>query len=131
MSTNRRAPLAIPILIIVVGVGWLLTVQRFGPGINWIWTLSLACVGILTFVLGGFNKATIVVGPFFLLASLFSVLRQVDQLDLDSEIPVLVICLGILLLVAQIPAVPNPDWYVAAPEKQASEPPSDPKHLRL
>ena len=65
MAANRRAPLAIPILIIVVGIGWLLTVHALGPGINWIWTLSLACIGILTFVFGGFNKVSLVIGPFF------------------------------------------------------------------
>jgi hypothetical protein len=77
MSSKSRAPLVIPILIIVVGVGWLLTAKGFGPGINWIWTLALGTIGMLTFVLSeGFDKVSVVIGPFFMLASLLSVLRQ-------------------------------------------------------
>ncbi len=45
---SRRAPLVIPILIMVVGVGWLLTARGFGPGVNWVWTLGLGVIGIQT-----------------------------------------------------------------------------------
>ena len=105
----NKAPLVIPILIIIVGLGWLLTALGFGPGINWVWTLGLGVIGALTFVLSrGFDKVSVVIGPFFLLASLLSVLRQTGQLSLDIEVPVLVICIGALLLVAQLPAIPKP-----------------------
>jgi hypothetical protein len=77
MGANSRAPLIIPILIMLVGTGWLVTVLGFSPGVNWIWTLSLGVVGILTFVVSGFDKVSVVVGPFFLLASVLSVLRPV------------------------------------------------------
>jgi hypothetical protein len=130
MASNSRAPLVIPILIIVVGVGWLLTAKGFGPGINWIWTLALATIGILTFVLSkGFDKSSVVIGPFFLLATLLSVLRQTDQLSLEIEVPVLVISIGALLLVAQLPAIPKPGWFVALPASDQEA--SAPKKLRL
>jgi hypothetical protein len=129
MSTNSRAPLVIPILIIVVGVGWLLTAQGFAPGVNWIWTLGLGVIGVLTFAVSkGVDKVSIVIGPFFLLASLLSVLRQTGQLSLDIEVPVLVISIGILLLVAQLQAVPKPGWYAALPPP--ADGPSTPKKLR-
>jgi hypothetical protein len=116
MSSNSRAQLVIPVLIIAVGVGWLLTARGFAPGVNWIWILGLGVVGILTFVLSkGFDKVSVVVGPFFLLASLLSVLRQTDRLSLDTEMPVLVISVGVLLLVAQSPAIRKPGWYVPPP----------------
>lgn len=130
MTSNGRAPLVIPILIIVVGVGWLLTAQGFGPGINWVWTLGLGTIGILTFLTSkGFDKVSVVIGPFFLLASLLSVLRQSGRLSLDIEIPVLVISIGILLLLAQLPAIPKPGWFVAQPAP--GEEASAPKKLRL
>jgi hypothetical protein len=130
MSLNSRAPLVIPILIIVVGVGWLLTAQGFGPGINWVWTLGLGVIGILTFVVSkGLDKVSVVIGPFFLLASLLSVLRQTSQLSLDSEVPVLVISIGTLLLVAQLPAIPKPGWYVALPPP--AEQSSAPKNRKI
>jgi len=126
---NNKAPLIVPILIILVGVGWLLTAQGFGPGVNWVWTIGLGAVGILTFVVSGFDKASVVVGPFFLLASILSVLRQTDHLSLDVEVPVLVISIGILLLVAQHPAIPKPGWYEPTPA--APEEAKEPKKMRL
>ena len=128
MPAKRRAPLVIPILVIVVGVGWLLTVEGFGPGINWIWTLSLGVIGILTFVTGGVDKASVVVGPFFLIASALSVLRQTGHLALDVEVPVLVIAVGVLMLVAYLPIVPKPGWFAPLPPPAE---PSAPKKLRL
>jgi hypothetical protein len=116
MSSKTRAPLIIPILIIVIGIGWLLTAKGFAPGINWIWTLALATVGMLTFVLSeGFDKVSVVIGPFFLLASLLSVLRQTNRLNLETEIPVLVISIGVFLLFAYLPIFPPPGWFKALP----------------
>jgi hypothetical protein len=130
MAPNSRAPVIIPILIIVVGVGWLLTAQGFGADINWVWTLGLGIIGILTFVLSkGLDKVSVVIGPFFLLASLLSVLRQSHQLSLDIEVPVLVIGIGVLSLIAHLPAIPKPGWLVETPPPD--EVASPPKKLRL
>jgi len=130
MVSNNKAKLVIPILIIVVGIGWLLTALGVGPGINWLWTLGLGVVGILIFVVSkGIDKVSVVLGAFFLLASLLSVLRQTGQLSVDIEVPVLVISIGILLLVAQLPAIPKPIWY-EEPTPLVQQP-SAPKKLRL
>ena len=116
MSSNSKAPLIIPILIIGVGVGWLLTAQGVGQGINWVWTIGLGLIGIVVFVVSqGFDKVSIVLGPFFLLASLLSVLRQTGRLGVETELPLLVISIGILLLIAQLPGIPKPGWYVELP----------------
>jgi hypothetical protein len=61
---------------------------------------------------GGFNKYSIVVGSFFLVASGVSVVRQLGYLDLNVEVPVLFILFGVLLLIAQHPAIPFPAWFV-------------------
>lgn len=116
MSANSKAPLIIPVLTIAVGVGWLLTAQEVAPGVNWIWIIGLGVVGLLTFVVSkGFDKVSVVLGPFFLLASLLSVLRQTGHLSVNTEMPVLVISVGVLSLVAQLPAIPKPSWYVPMP----------------
>jgi hypothetical protein len=130
MAPNSRAPVVIPILIVVVGVGWLLTALGVGPGINWVWTLGLGFIGIMIFVVAkGVDKVSVVLGMFFLLANLFSVLRQIGQLSLDIEVPLLVISIGVLLLIAQLPVIPKPGWYEAPPS--LVEEPSAPKKLRL
>jgi hypothetical protein len=130
VGSNTRKALAIPILIIAVGVGWLLTVQGFGPGINWVWTFGLGAIGILAFLVSGFDKVSVVVGPFFLLASLLSILRQTDQLSQDSEVPILVISIGVLLLIAQLPTIPRPGWFEPMPNPETPGG-STPKKLRL
>lgn len=99
----------VPILIIVVGVAWLLNVQGIIPGVDWIWTCALAAVGMLTLAVGGFDKLTVVVGPFLIASSICSLLRQTDRLSVEKEIPILTIVLGILLLVVYILKLPTPD----------------------
>lgn len=109
---SKKTTLLLPVFLIVVGIGWLLTTIGVAPGIDWIWTLGLTAAGAMAFVLGGFNKVTVVVGPFFILAGSLSILRQTDRLSLDVETPVLVITAGILLLCAHLPSVPTPDWVL-------------------
>ena len=68
---NNKGTLVVPILMIVVGIGWLLSTLNIIPEINWLWT-----AGLLPFALGGLGKVNIVVGRWFLSASVLSVLRQ-------------------------------------------------------
>lgn len=113
MRSSRSGPVALSIIIITVGVGWLLSNIGYMPGINWVWTLSLAVVGVLTFVLsGGLDKCSLIIGPLFLVSSILSVFRQTGRLSIDAEIPLLVILGGMLLLIAQWKGVPAPKWFV-------------------
>jgi hypothetical protein len=109
-----KSTLALPILLITVGVGWLLTTMGIAPGIDWIWTLGLAIAGALALVVGGFDKVTFVAGSFLLVTSCLSVLRQTGRITIDVEIPILVIVAGALLLAARCPAIPAPNWAIEA-----------------
>jgi hypothetical protein len=111
MKSDKKT-LLLPILLITIGVGWLLGTLGIAPTIDWVWTLGLAAAGVLTFAVGGFDKATIVIGPFFLISSGLSVLRQTGRLSLDVEVPILVILVGFLLLIARSPSIPGPKWMV-------------------
>ena len=124
MQNQPKGPLALSLLIISVGVGWLLTSQGYVPGINWIWTLGLGVIGILTFILsGGLDKASVVIGPFFLVSSVLSILRQSGHLDMNAEVPILVILIGVLLFIAQLRVIPSPKWLepLAAGEHRPHE----------
>ena len=114
MNSSKKT-LVLPVLMITVGTGWLLSVLGIAPEINWIWILGLAVTGILTFVLVGFDKVTFVTGSFLLICSCMSLLRQTGRLDFNVEVPVLVIVGGILMLLARHPAVPNPQWVQNMP----------------
>jgi hypothetical protein len=109
MKLDKKS-LVVPILLMTVGTGWLLTTLGVAPGVDWIWTLGLAIVGLMTFVVGGFDKVTAVVGPFLIIASCLSLLRQTERLRIDIEIPILVILAGALSLIARIPEIPFPKW---------------------
>lgn len=107
---SDRKSVIFPILLITLGVGWLLTTLSVIPGIDWVWTLGLAVVGLLVLVVGGVNKLSVVAGPFLLIASGLSVLRQTGRLHVDIEVPVLVIVTGLLWLVARHRSIPAPGF---------------------
>lgn len=111
MKPDKKS-LLLPILLITIGVGWLLSTLGVAPHIDWIWTLGLAAAGVLTFAIGGIDKATVVIGPFFLASSCLSVLRQLGRLPLDIEVPILVILVGVLMLIARMPSIPSPKWMI-------------------
>ena len=113
---NDKKTLLIPILLITVGTGWLLTTLNIAPHIDWSWILGLLVVGLLEFVVDGFNKVTVVIGPFFIAASCLSVLRQTGQLKFNVEVPILVILTGFLLLIARMKSIPLPKWIIVDPE---------------
>jgi hypothetical protein len=108
MTPSKRR-LIVPILVILLGVTWLLNVLHIIPGVDWIWTGSLAAVGILTLAIGGINKLTVVAGLFLVVASICSVLRQTGRLAIDLEVPILTIVLGSLLLLVQLTNLPTPE----------------------
>jgi hypothetical protein len=109
MAANRTS-LIVPVLLIAVGTGWLMATIGVAPNILWVWTLSLGAIGVLTFLVWGIDKVTVVIGPLFLLASILSVLRQTERLTFNVEIPILIITTGALLLLSHLAAVPVPQW---------------------
>ena len=114
LMANKSA-LAVPIAIVLIGIGWLLNTMNVIADINWVWTLSLAGIGLLVFVMDGLNRFSIVIGPFFIAASLLSVARQANQLNSNVEAPILVILFGVLLMVSQLSRLPAPKWMLEVP----------------
>lgn len=111
-NVASRRTLVVPVLMIGLGVGWLLTSLGIAPQVDWAWSLGLAAVGLVTFALSGIDKMTIVVGPVFLAAAVLSVLRQAGHLALNVEIPILVVIAGLLMLVARSRSIRVPSWVV-------------------
>ncbi|MFP6770655.1 MAG: hypothetical protein VB859_20950, partial [Planctomycetaceae bacterium] len=77
------------------------------PSIGLIWTVGLAVTGVLTFVSNGFNKSSFVLGSFFLLASVLSILRQQNLLDISNEISIIFMSLGVLTLANRSDVIPE------------------------
>jgi len=110
METSKQ-PIIGAILLIILGSGWLLNNLDLIPGVNWIWILALGVLGIITIAFGGINKLTVIGGPFLMIASVLSMLRQTDRMELDHEIPILMIVLGLLSLVSFVSPIPEPPWF--------------------
>jgi hypothetical protein len=105
-----RPSLFIPLLIIAVGVGWLLNALGVLPTVNWLWTGGLGACGALILIAGGINQLTVVCGPFLLIASVLSVLRQTGKLSVNIEYPILFIAFGALLLLTYALRIPPPKY---------------------
>lgn len=104
---GKMQAVGVSLLVIAVGAAWLLNTMNIIPGVNWVWTIGLAGSGALLLMLGGVNKLTIVVGPFLIVASVLSLLRQRGTINMDQEVPYLVIALGVLLLVSSLSNLPR------------------------
>ena len=117
----NKSALAIPIAIVLIGIGWLLNTMNVIADINWVWTLSLAGIGLLVFVMDGLNRFSIVIGPFFIAASLLSVARQANRLNSNVEAPILVILFGVLLIVSQLSRLPAPKWMLEVPKAEGKK----------
>ncbi|MBL8822626.1 MAG: hypothetical protein JNJ77_08575 [Planctomycetia bacterium] len=131
MNAKQKSSLVIPLLVMAVGIGWLLSALSYVPDVNWLWTIGLAAAGILTLVMAGIDKFSVVIGPFFLLASVLSVFRQTGWLTLNIEIPLLVIGVGALMVLAQSPRIPMPDRLTAPIPENEEERVASPKKYKL
>lgn len=104
---GKSQSVAISLMVIAVGGAWLLNTMNVIPGVNWVWTAGLAASGILLMMLTGLNKLSVVIGPFLIVASILSLLRQRDILPIDREVPYLVITLGVLMLFSTMSSLPR------------------------
>ena len=115
---RNHQPIVVSVLTILLGSGWLLNTLSVIPNVNWVWTIGLAHLGLLTLLVGGINKVTFVLGVWLMSASMFSILRQTGRMKLDIEVPCLVIVLGLLMLISQLTPLPLPAWLKEDPSSK-------------
>ena len=104
---KAKSEIAIPVVVLAVGIGWLVNSLAVIPNVDWIWSLGLGAAGALSLATGGINKGTAVIGPLLLMAAVLSVARQTGILELKLEVPLLVIVLGGLLLFSTLSNLPT------------------------
>lgn len=112
----RKTGIGVAVAIIAIGIAWLLNSVGVLPAIEWVWTLGLAVTGVLVLGLLGVDKVTAVLGPFLLISSAFSIVRQLGWVTLSYEVPLLVIMFGVLLLVAVVSPLRKPAWLLGEEE---------------
>ncbi len=107
---ESKGMVAIAVLVIALGVAWLLNTLNVIPGIDWIWTGGLGIAGILVLMMSGIDRVSVVIGPFLIVSSVLSVLRQTGRLRFDIEMPILAIMFGVLFLLAVALPFPKPHF---------------------
>ncbi len=100
--------LLMPIIVVVIGITWMLNVLNIIPQIDWAWSIGLLAAGVLSIATNGFNKITVITGPFLVAASICSVFRQLGHLSIDLEVPLLISVLGVFMCISQMPSIPVP-----------------------
>ncbi len=117
MDSKKKTGVAMAVTILTVGAAWLLNNVGVLPAVEWVWTLGLAVTGVLVIGFLGLDKATTVIGPFLIIGSIFSILRQTGRISVNYEIPILVILFGVLLLIAVLSPLKNPEWLTGESER--------------
>ncbi|WP_137939270.1 hypothetical protein [Chitinivorax sp. B] len=97
----------IPVALIVIGLAWLLEEFHFFPEVSWLWITAFVAGGVAILVIDGINKSSVITGPLLIGAGLTTFLRQHFDLSLRVQLPVLMVLLGVLMLIARSPSIPD------------------------
>lgn len=99
---------SLPVTLIVVGIGWLLWELRLFPDLDWIISIGFVVAGIAVIAIDGVNKNSIVLGPFLVAAGIaWFVHDRYDWGYWRVIVPAMLVLLGILMLVARDPRIPE------------------------
>jgi len=113
-----------PVVLIVIGAGWLLNEMNYFPSVSWIIILGLLVAGVAVLAVDGINKSTIVLGPMLIAGAVTTFLRQQFGLGLSVQLPVLLILCGCLMLLARsnwIRSAPPKPWEKLPPSSSRQE----------
>ena len=98
---------SLPITLIVIGVIGLVWYFRWLPDIDWIVSLGFIAGGIAVLLVDRINKSSIVTGPFLIAVGIAWWLRDQYRVSWNLIIPTLLVVLGILMLIARNPSIPD------------------------
>lgn len=109
---------AFPAVLIVIGSLWLLAATDLLPTTSALVSIGLVVVGVMQLLLDGLNKSTVVAAPMWMLSGglFYSIAQRSITLSVAGAIAMIV--LGLLLLLARLPAIPD---------RRQSQQPADPK----
>ena len=108
---------SLPITLIVVGLVWLAWHFHFFPDVDWVISLAFIAGGIGVLVIDGINKNSIVTGPLLIAIGVAWALHDQYRVSWSVMIPVILIMLGVLMLVARSPQIPEKPGPAARPNK--------------
>ena len=98
---------ALPVTLIIVGSAWLLWYYRLFPDVDWIITAGMVAGGVAILLLDGITKKAVVSGPFLIASGIAWALHDRWRVTWTVLIPTLLIVLGVLMLIARRPSIPE------------------------
>jgi hypothetical protein len=98
---------SLPVTLVVVGIGWLLWEFRLFPDVDWIISLGFVVAGVAVLAIDGFNKNSVVVGPFLIAIGGAWLAHDRFGIHWRLIVPAMLIVLGVLMLVARSASVPE------------------------
>jgi hypothetical protein len=98
---------ALPVTLIIVGSAWLLWYYRLFPDVDWIIAAGMAAGGVAILLLDGITKKSLVSGPFLIASGIAWALHDRWRVTWTVLIPTLLIVLGVLMLIARRPSIPE------------------------
>jgi hypothetical protein len=115
--------LFLPIVIILIGTGWLLTSLGALPGVHWGWPAVMAFLGTLILVIDVISRFTFITGLTLISAAFFRVFQQAKYLPPDTVLPLTLLVLGLLWILsyALIKRVPTPKERARAIQKSITK----------
>jgi hypothetical protein len=108
----------LPITLIVVGAVWLVWRMGWMPDKDWLIGSAFIAGGVGVLLVDRITKNSIVVGPFLIMIGLSWLAHDSYRVAWTLLMPVLLISLGVLMLVARSPAIPDRRTKALAPTQE-------------
>ena len=98
---------ALPVTLIVVGVLGLVWYFGWIPDFDAMTSIGFIAGGVLVLVMDGITKSSIVLGPTLISVGIAWWVHDQQHVRLRLLVPVLLIVIGLLMLVARNPRIPE------------------------
>ena len=98
---------ALPIVLIVVGILGLVWYFGWIPDFDAMTSIGFIAGGVLVLAMDGITKSSVVLGPTLIAIGVAWWVHDQQQVRLRLLVPVLLIVIGLLMLVARSPRIPE------------------------
>ena len=114
---------ALPITLIIVGVLGVVWYLGWFPNIESITALALVAAGVLILITDRITKSSIVLGPMLIAVGASVWVHDTYRLRWWLLVSILLIVLGVLMLIARDPRIPEQRLPAQPPAPPPSQPP--------
>lgn len=120
----KTPTLALPLVLIVLGTLWFLKTTDILPATSSLIAMFLVVAGIVVLIVDGFNKQTVVWGPFLMYCGLAVYLIKSYHMSYSPIFALGLVVLGLFMLIARSEHIPykKPPVYKTPNHRSSSNP---------